>query len=86
MTPRVKPRQRRRSDGSVSGLGSRIREARTRLGISIPQLEIALPVSEKLVMRWEHGRITPSAHSIVRLAQVLEVSADWLLGLEDPHA
>ena len=42
-----------------------------------------LEISEPAITRWLSGQHEPKAYSIARMAQVLEVSADYLLGLTD---
>ena len=40
-------------------------------------------VSDVLVGYWEHGLRWPSIEKLIDLAETLEVSTDWLLGLRD---
>lgn len=40
-------------------------------------------VSKQAISGWERGRRTPSADDLVKLCEVLNCSADYLLGLTD---
>jgi transcriptional regulator with XRE-family HTH domain len=69
-----------------SSVANRIREARVRAGRNKNQLARALGTSWQHVDNWEKGKVEPSLASIRRLAELLEVSADFLLGLRaDPE-
>ncbi len=47
------------------------------------QLADYLGLSANTVCEWEKGRSEPSIATIIKLATVFDVSADYLLGLED---
>ncbi len=64
-------------------IGERIKELRTDRGISQRELGKAIGVSQKAVDYWERGVNEPKASYITLLANYFEVSADYLLGLED---
>ena len=64
-------------------IGARIKELRTDRGISQRELGKAIGVSQKAVDYWERGVNEPKASYITWLANYFEVSADYLLGLED---
>ena len=61
--------------------GERIRAAREIKRLSTAQLAERVPCSERSVQGWEAGSARPKYEQIVGLARVLEVSADYLLGL-----
>jgi transcriptional regulator with XRE-family HTH domain len=61
--------------------GERIRAAREIKRLSTAQLAERIPCSERSVQGWEAGSARPKYEQIVGLARVLEVSADYLLGL-----
>ena len=63
----------------MSGI-ERFRKSR---GLTIKELASSIYVHESAVRHWEKGRRIPSAAEIVRIAQIYEVSADYLLGLSD---
>lgn len=43
----------------------------------------AIGISEACVSRWANGNRRPNAGSIIKLAKLFHVSADYLLGLEN---
>lgn len=66
-----------------SCFGNKIKELRTERGITQPELAKALGVSNGMVSLWENGVNAPKAEYIVSAARFFNVSADYLLGLED---
>lgn len=62
--------------------GSRIVRARTRLGWNRNQLARASDMSWANLSRYEDGENEPSAGKLLRIAEALGVSVDWLLGRE----
>jgi transcriptional regulator with XRE-family HTH domain len=61
----------------------RFRELRTNRHLTHEELADQLEVGVAQIWRYEKGKITPSGDVIARMAQVFEVSADYLLGLAD---
>ena len=62
--------------------GQRLRELRCAFGWNQVELARRLNVSKQTVSNWENENIQPSIEMLVKLAQTLSVSADYLLGLE----
>ena len=60
--------------------GARIREARTKVGLTQKEVSELLGVSAHAVWCWEAGKTKPSGEHLVDLASRCEVSTDWLLG------
>ena len=60
--------------------GARIREARTKVGLTQKEVSELLGVSAHAVWCWEAGKTKPSGEHLVELASRCEVSTDWLLG------
>ncbi len=60
--------------------GARIREARTKAGLTQREVSELLGVSAHAVWCWEAGKTKPSAEHLVELASRCQVSTDWLLG------
>lgn len=60
---------------------NRLQEARQKAGMK--QKEVAYKVNAALttIAGYEQGRADPQIPMLIRIAQVLNVSADWLLGL-----
>ena len=61
-------------------IGSRIREARVARGLNRSQLARRIGTAWVVVDRWEKGTAVPTILSIIRIAEVLRVSFDQLLG------
>jgi len=60
-------------------LGEKIRELRKEKGLSQAVLESRSGVNAKLLSKYETGRVFPTADTLKRIAQGLEISADYLL-------
>ena len=60
-------------------LGERIRRARKERGWSQAELAEQINSDARQISRYEKGHITPSTEVIVKIAEVLEVSTDYLL-------
>ncbi len=61
----------------------RLKELRTEKGITQKKLAKALDTTDDSIFSWEKGRSQPSIELIRRLVIFFDVSADYLLGLED---
>lgn len=60
-------------------LQDRIRKARDHAGLSQAALAEQIPVARNTLSRWELGANTPSSRELQRLAEITNVSFDWLL-------
>ena len=67
----------------MENLGQTIKTLRIEKGLSQPQLAKAVGVSNGIISIWENNINEPKASYIKQLAIILDVSADYLLGLED---
>ncbi len=65
--------------------GNRLAEARKRRNITQEQLAEKLGVTRQAVSRWESDMAFPETDKLVRMAELLEVSCDYLLrdGLDE---
>ena len=61
----------------------RILDLRHERDLTQPQLAQALSVSKCIISKWENDLMEPKATYIVRLCKFFNVSADYLLGLQD---
>lgn len=61
-------------------IGDYIKEMRLEKGLSQDKLAALVGVSQKAIDYWERGVNEPKASYIVKLADVFEVSTDYLLG------
>ena len=66
--------------------GKRLREARMRKKLTQPKLADAVGVALRTYQCYEQGIREPAYHILVRLADVLDVSTDYLLGREELSA
>ena len=61
---------------------ARLKEARESRGMTQARLAELLDVDRRVYNRWERGAAVPQLDTVVRLAQVLQLSVDSLVGLE----
>ena len=71
----------KREKNTVIYLGSRIRQARDRAGLTQEQLAERIGVSRTAIARYESGEIEPKLHNLAAIAVALNVSCDELLGI-----
>ncbi|SMB98015.1 Helix-turn-helix [Thermanaeromonas toyohensis ToBE] len=60
-------------------LGERLRKAREAKGLTQAQLGALLNVSDATINRYEKGQRSPDPEMLVKLAEALNVSTDYLL-------
>lgn len=63
--------------------GDRLRELRTKEGLTQQQLGDLIGVTKSMVSYYEVKERTPAPATLVRIAQVFHVTADYLLDMED---
>ena len=63
--------------------GSRLLQARKKKGISQEELAKHLGTKGPAIGRYERDEMKPSIEAATKMAQVLEVSLDWLVGVTD---
>ena len=63
-------------------LNERIRSLRLSKGISQVELAKLLCVSKQSISNWENDNIQPSIEMLIHLADIFNVSTDYLLGRE----
>lgn len=66
-------------DDVTETVGSRIKSARQRLGLTQEDLGCALKVTRAAVAQWEAGESTPRFERLDQLATVLDVNKSWLV-------
>ena len=64
-------------------LGARIKELRKAFGLSQVDLASRMEVTKQTISNWENENIQPSVDMLVGLANVFNVTTDYLLGLDD---
>jgi transcriptional regulator with XRE-family HTH domain len=66
-------------------MGRRMDRARAEAGMSVFQLVVAAEINETQIRKYLKGQTEPGATKLARIAEVLGVSADWLLqNTDDP--
>ena len=63
--------------------GQRIKEIRKEKGLTQSQLAEMLSTTQSTVGKYEREEIQLTVDTIIKICKVFEVSADYLLGLED---
>lgn len=63
--------------------GQRIKEFRQEKGLTQSQLAEMLSTTQSTVGKYEREEIQLTVDTIIKICKVFEVSADYLLGLED---
>jgi transcriptional regulator with XRE-family HTH domain len=66
-------------------LGSRIKLLRKEKNLSQGELAQQVGTDARQISRYENGHITPSVEVVAKLAQVLDVSVDYLLFEDSPR-
>lgn len=63
---------------------NRFKQLRTKLSMSQPEIAEHLSMKVQMWQKLESGRTPdPRSSTIIHICKTLNVSADWLLGLED---
>lgn len=63
--------------------GQRIKESRQEKGLTQSRLAELLSTTQSTVGKYEREELQPNVETIVKLCRILEISADYLVGLED---
>lgn len=62
---------------------TKLKEAREHRGLTQEEFAAHLGVSQQQLSRWETGNVAPSYEVIASIAEALDVSSDFILGLVD---
>ena len=68
---------------TIGTVSNRIRDSRKKQRLTQQELADSVGVSLMTVLRWEKGERTPNTSVMPRLSEVLNVSASYLMGLEE---
>ncbi len=63
--------------------GVRLEKRRKQLGLSQTDLSVKTGVSKRSISRYESGGILPSTYTLVLFCMALDVTANWLLGMDE---
>lgn len=69
----------------LKDIGNRIKEARKKKGISQAELADSIGVSLTYMSCLENGKKTMSIDKLIKITDVLQISADWLLRSDIPE-
>lgn len=61
----------------------RLKATRVRSGYTQEALAQEIGTDKKQISRWEGGIFTPNTETLIKIAQILNISTDYLLGLSD---
>lgn len=64
-------------------LGEKIRTLRQQRGLNIDQMAAELDLTQSTLGKYERGEREPDYSTIIKIADYLNVSIDWLLGRVD---
>ncbi len=67
----------------VKAFCEQLKAVRLEKKLSQPELAELVGVSKGMISFWENGVSEPTITNLIKLAQIFEVSTDYLLGLED---
>lgn len=62
------------------GFPSKIKKARKNMGLTQQQVEEETKISQSALSKYETGKLEPDIETLGILADLYEVSIDWLLG------
>ena len=62
-----------------------LKQCRKKQGISQAELASKLGVTQQAVGKWESGKSSPDPSTVARIAELLNTTADYLLGLYRPQ-
>lgn len=68
---------------SMKGFGERIKELRIEKGLTQKQLAQIIENAQSAIVYWESDKQEPTISVLKKLCMYFDVSADYLLGLED---
>ena len=58
-----------------------LKQCRKKQGVSQAELAAKLGVTQQAVGKWESGKSSPDPSTVARIAELLNTTADYLLGL-----
>ena len=63
--------------------GQRLRESREEKGLTQKQLADLLLTTQSTIGKYEREELQPNVETIIKICKTLEITSDYLLGLED---
>lgn len=68
---------------TMKTFSKRLHERRKEMGMTVKELAEEVGYLPATIYRWEENGSVPRIETLFWLAQALEVSSDWLIGLTD---
>lgn len=65
--------------------GANLKELRNDAGLKQSDLAVTFNVSKTTICQWETSKQEPSLEDVVKIAKFFNVSADFLLGIDNNH-
>lgn len=81
----MSPSQRQHLKAAMELFANRLREFRSARGLTQVRLSELLGISPRVYNRWEQGDADPRLDTVVKIADLLKVSLDDLLGRTEPE-
>lgn len=72
-------------DWTMTGFQQRLRQLRTKRKLTRTRMAELLAISPRVYTRWENGYATPLLGTVVRTADILDVSLDELAGRKESN-
>lgn len=67
----------------AENFASRVKQLRLERGMSRERFARVIHCTEPTIRRWELGRFLPTAYWVGQITQQFDVSADWLMGIQE---
>lgn len=67
----------------LTNFPQKLKELRKEKKLTQTELASKLNISQKLYSNWESGKAEPTLDNIIKLANILDVTVDYLLGRSD---
>lgn len=65
----------------MSVFSDRLKEKRKNKGYTQEKISQLLDIGQSAYAKWENGRTEPTLENVVKLANILDVTTDYLLGM-----
>ncbi len=69
----------------MNKFSQRLKELRLENGMTQQQVADLLNIKQQSYIRYEYGTGEPSINTLIKLTQIFNVSADYLLGISDEY-
>ncbi|HFZ7051808.1 TPA: helix-turn-helix domain-containing protein [Streptococcus agalactiae] len=67
----------------LTNFPQKLREERKKRGYTQDEMSKLLAIGQSAYAKWENGRTEPTLDNIIKLANILDVTVDYLLGRSD---